>query len=175
VLKAVGEREILWLQRFGEKRYLRERFYMEFYDDQKVDPRVQIHHLLDYLKAASHLVPKVEQLNVPTIRHPDLSPSNIFISDSGDITGIIDWQHATILPIFLQAKIPKHFQNYGDDDSENFRRPELPEDFVNMTSSDKTVEMERYQRRQVHTTSTLATPMTSIRLTSTQWQSIALF
>ncbi|PVH71026.1 phosphotransferase family protein [Cadophora sp. DSE1049] len=150
VLKAVGEREILWLQRFGEKRYPREPFYREFYNRQKVDPQVQIHHLLDYLKVAPHLVPKAEQLNVPTIRHPDLSPSNIFISDSGDITGIIDWQHTTILPIFLQAKIPKHFQNYGDDDSENFRRPELAEDFANMTSSDKEVEMERYRRRQVH-------------------------
>jgi hypothetical protein len=111
---------------------------------------VQIYHLLDYLKVAPYLVPKAEQLNVPTIRHPDLSPSNILISDSGDITGIIDWQHTTILPIFLQAKIPKHFQNYGDDDSENFRRPELAQDFANMTSSDKEVEMERYRRRQVH-------------------------
>jgi hypothetical protein len=111
---------------------------------------VQIHHLLDYLKVAPYLVSKAEQLNVPTIRHPDLSPSNILISDSGDITGIIDWQHTTILSIFLQAKIPKHFQNYSDDNSENFRRPELAEDFVNMTSSDKEVKMERYRRRQVH-------------------------
>ncbi|KAL2070679.1 hypothetical protein VTL71DRAFT_13705 [Oculimacula yallundae] len=95
VLKAVGEREILWLKRFGKKR-------------------------------------------------------NILISDSGDITGLIDWQHATILLIFLQAKIPKHFQNYGNDDSENFRRPKLVEDFANMTNSDKEVEMERYRRRQVH-------------------------
>ncbi|KAH7317928.1 phosphotransferase family protein [Rhexocercosporidium sp. MPI-PUGE-AT-0058] len=150
VLKAVGEREILWLQRFGEKRYPREPFYREFYHGQKVDPEVQIQHLSDYLKVAPHLIPKGEPLNVPTIRHPDLSPSNILISDSGDITGIIDWQHATILPLFLQAKIPKHFQNYGDDDSENFRRPELPEDFANMTNSAKEKELERYRRRQVH-------------------------
>ncbi|TAQ84138.1 hypothetical protein B7494_g7538 [Chlorociboria aeruginascens] len=150
VLKAVGEREILWLQRFGEKRYPREPFYREFYGYQKVDPQEQIRYLLDYLKVAPYLVPKPEQLNVSTIRHPDLSPSNIFISDSGDIIGIIDWQNATILPIFLQAKIPKYFQNYGDDDSENFRRLELAKDFVTMTSSDKEIEMERYRRRQVH-------------------------
>lgn len=150
MLKAVGEREILWLRRFGEKRHPREPFYREFYCRQKVDPQVQIRHLFNYLKIAPYLVPKVEQLNVPTIRHPDLSPSNIFISDSGDITGIIDWQHTTVLPIFLQAKIPKHFQNYGDDDSENFRHPKLAEDFATMTSSDKEVEMELYRRRQVH-------------------------
>jgi hypothetical protein len=150
VLKAVGEREMLWLRRFGKKRYPQEPFYSEFYGRQKVDPQVQIHHLLDYLKVVPYLVPEAEQLNIPTIRHPDLSPSNIFISDSGDISGIIDWQHTTILPIFLQAKIPKHFQNYGDDDSENFQRPKLAEGFANMTSSEKEVEMERYRRRQVH-------------------------
>ena len=140
----------MWLRRFGEKRYPREPLYREFYGRQKVDPQVQINLLLDYLKVAPHLVPKAEQLNVPTIRHPDLSPSNIFISDSGDITGIIDWQHATILPIFLQAKIPKHFQNYGDDDSENFQPPKLAEDFATITDSDKEIEMELYRRRQVH-------------------------
>ncbi|KAI9726659.1 MAG: hypothetical protein M1834_008972 [Cirrosporium novae-zelandiae] len=150
LLKAVGEREILWLRRFGEKRYPHELFYRELYGRQKVDPQMQIHHLLDYLKVAPHLVPEAEQLNVPTIRHPDLSPSNILISESGDITGIIDWQHATILPLFLQAKIPEHFQNYGDDDSENFRRPKLAENFTTMTSSDKEAEMELYRRRQVH-------------------------
>lgn len=90
LLRAVGEREILWLRRFGEKRYPREPLYKEFYGRQRVDPQVQINHLLDYLKVAPHLIPKAEQLNVPTVRHPDLSPSNIFISDSGDITSIID-------------------------------------------------------------------------------------
>jgi hypothetical protein len=89
-LRAVGEREILWLRRFGEKRYPREPLYKEFYGRQRVDPQVQINHLLDYLKVAPHLIPKAEQLNVPTVRHPDLSPSNIFISDSSDITSIID-------------------------------------------------------------------------------------
>jgi len=140
----------MWLQRFGEKRYPREPLYREFYGHQEVDPQVQIKHLLDYLKVARHLVPKSEALNVPTIRHPDLSPSNIFISDSGEITGIIDWQHSTALPIFLQAKIPKHFQNYGDDDSENFQRPKLAENFATMTDGDKEIEMELYRRRQVH-------------------------
>src|SRR3954453_23740572 len=51
---------------------------------------------------------------------------------------------------FLQAKIPKHFQNYGDDASENFERPKLAEDFATMTDSDKDIEMELYRRRQVH-------------------------
>jgi hypothetical protein len=84
------------------------------------------------------------------LRHPDLSPSNIFVSDAGDITGIIDWQHAVVLPIFLQAKMPKHFQNYGDEDSENFKPPRLPPNFENLDTNEKDREMELYRRRQVH-------------------------
>lgn len=150
VVKAVGERELQWLQRFGQKRYPREPLYREFYGHQKVDPQVQIGHLLNYLKLAPHIVPKELELSMPTIRHPDLSPSNIFVSDSGEITGIIDWQHATILPIFLQAKIPKHFQNYGDEESENFKPPRLPPNFDDLSDVEKEQEMEVYRRRQVH-------------------------
>jgi len=71
-----------------------------------VDPKVQQDTLRKYLTVVPHLAPKPPELHLPTIRHPDLSPSNILVDDSGDITGIIDWQHTTILPLFLQAKIP---------------------------------------------------------------------
>ena len=150
MLKAASERELLWLRKFGKMRYPREAFYREFYGRQKIDPQVQIRYLLDYLKVAPYLVPKDDQLNAPTIRHPDLSPSNILITEFGEISGIIDWQYSTILPLFLQAKIPAHFQNYGDDDSESFRRPKLADNFASMTSSEKEKEMELYRRRQVH-------------------------
>ncbi|OBT84114.1 hypothetical protein VE02_07755 [Pseudogymnoascus sp. 03VT05] len=90
LLTAIGERETKWLQKFGEKRYPREPLYTEFYGHQLVDPQVQIKYLADYLKVAPHLVSGGEELNAPTIRHPDLSPSNIFISEISKITGIID-------------------------------------------------------------------------------------
>jgi hypothetical protein len=150
VLKAVGERELAWLQRFGEHRLPEEPFYRELYNYQKVDPKVQMRNLLDYLGIASCLVAGDESLHQTTIRHPDLSPNNIFVSDSGDITGVIDWQHSVILPLFLQAKMPQHFQSYGDDESENFRPPKLPDDFETMTDDEKERETETYRRRQVH-------------------------
>ncbi|KAF2492391.1 phosphotransferase family protein [Lophium mytilinum] len=150
LLKAVGQRELMWLQKFGEKRFPNEPAYREFYNHQKVDPKVQIASLLDYLKLTPHAIPERDELNQPTIRHPDLSPTNIFISKSGDITGIIDWQHTTILPLFLAAKIPKHFQNYGDDDSENFQPPKLPEDLDSLAEIEKDRQAELYRRRQLH-------------------------
>ena len=150
LLEAVGHRELAWLQKFGKQRFPREPLYREFYGRQEVDPQVQVDSLRDYLKVAPHIIPENPELCQPTIRHPDLSPNNIFVSESGDITGVIDWQHSTILPMFLQAKIPKHFQNYGDDDSENFRRPELPTNFDFLEESEKANELELYRRRQLH-------------------------
>ncbi|KAF2726659.1 hypothetical protein EJ04DRAFT_452903 [Polyplosphaeria fusca] len=150
LLEAVGHRELAWLQKFGKQRFPREPLYREFYGHQEVDPQLQVDSLRDYLKVAPHIIPENPELCQPTIRHPDLSPNNIFVSESGDITGVIDWQHSTILPMFLQAKIPKHFQNYGDDDSENFRRPELPTNFEFLEESEKANELELYRRRQLH-------------------------
>jgi hypothetical protein len=64
--------------------------------------------------------------------------------------GIIDRKNSAILPIFLQAKIPKHFQNYGDDDSEDFRPPKLPKNYDSSTESEKEIGEELYRRRQLH-------------------------
>ncbi|KAF1919121.1 phosphotransferase family protein [Ampelomyces quisqualis] len=150
LLEAVGHRELTWLQKFGKRRFPREPLYREFYGRQEVDPQVQVDSLMDYLKVAPHIIPDNLELCQPTIRHPDLSPTNIFVSESGDITGVIDWQHSTILPMFLQAKIPKYFQNYGDDESENFRRPKLRADFDSLEESEKASELELYRRRQLH-------------------------
>ena len=150
MLKAVGERELAWLQRFGEPRLPEESFYREFYNYQKVDPKAQIKNLKDYLSLISCLVPDGEMLNWPTLRHPDLSPNNIFVSKSGDIAGVIDWQHSVSLPLFLQAKMPRHFQNYGDEESENFQPPKRPDNLETMTDDEKERETEIYRRRQVH-------------------------
>ncbi|CBX97218.1 predicted protein [Plenodomus lingam JN3] len=52
---------------------------------------------------------------------------------------------STILLIFLQAKIPKHFQNYRDNNLENFQRPELPTDFNFLEESKKANKLELYR------------------------------
>ncbi|RFU29473.1 hypothetical protein B7463_g6871, partial [Scytalidium lignicola] len=46
--------------------------------------------------------------------------------------------------------MPKHFQNYGDDDLENFQRPKLAENFDSMSDNEKEIEMDLYIRRQAH-------------------------
>lgn len=89
-------------------------------------------------------------LQRPTIRHPDLQPNNIFISDDMEIKGIIDWQHTTILPLFLQCAIPDSLQNYGDEVSESLRIPTLPNNFDEMEDIEKFQQAEILRRRQLH-------------------------
>jgi len=90
-MKSVGERELAWLQRFGKPQHPREPLYRAFYDHQEVDPKIQEQSLRNYIRIGLLVVPPQAELNRPTIRHPDLSPSNIFVSESGGITGLIDW------------------------------------------------------------------------------------
>ncbi|EPE25063.1 Protein kinase-like (PK-like) [Glarea lozoyensis ATCC 20868] len=172
VLKSAGDREKLWLQRFGKMRYPKGALYREPYDGERVDPRVQIEHLSDYMKLAPYLVPKEEELNMPTIRHPGLSPSNIFVSESGEITGIIDWQHTTILPKFLQAKPSKCLQN---DTSEKFRRLDFAKDALYVGSTETQKEAERCQQREgFHLDPTNIDELDSAHFSTTEKRSLCL-
>jgi Phosphotransferase enzyme family len=140
LLEAVAKRELLWLRKFGRPRYPQNPVYRLLYDYEKVEPDSQIKSLQNYLKIARFLVPDDREMNRPTIRHSDLSPSNILVSDDDDdddIAGIIDWQHCNILPLFLQAEIPGHFQNYAEANSVNFRPPKLPENFESLSTGRK--------------------------------------
>ncbi|KLJ06606.1 hypothetical protein EMPG_17887 [Blastomyces silverae] len=91
MLKAIGQRELEWLQKFDIPRYPSEPLYRELYDKKMVGPQGQIVNLQNYLKIAPYIVLAREDWNRPTIRHPDLSPSNILIDEAGDnITRVID-------------------------------------------------------------------------------------
>ncbi|KAK2768411.1 hypothetical protein FQN54_000266 [Arachnomyces sp. PD_36] len=150
LLTATGERELKWLRNYGQPRYPREPLYKEIYGNKKVDPKEQILNLENYLRIALYVVPAQENWNKPTIRHPDLSPNNIFVDESDEITSIIDWERTAILPMFMQSKVPTHFQNFGDEASEKFNVPTLPENFESLPESEKAEEMELYRRRQLH-------------------------
>ncbi|KAJ8115131.1 hypothetical protein OPT61_g3156 [Boeremia exigua] len=55
------------------------------------------------------------------ICHQDLSASNILIDESGDLTGVIDWECTITAPCWQACKLPQ-FLNGGDSDDV----PELP-------------------------------------------------
>lgn len=150
VFTAVGERELHWLRKYGKPRYPHLGYQRSFYDYKLVEPEQQMGFLQDYLALAAGVIPSSDEARAPVIRHPDLSPSNIFVDDSGEVTAVIDWQRTVILPLWIHAKIPAHFQNWGDEDSEAFKPPKLAENFDTLDSDAKDSEMERFRRRQLH-------------------------
>lgn len=120
-------------------------------------------NLNSYLQIAPLIVPTDPKMTKAVIRHPDLSPNNILVSAGGEITGLIDWQHATIKPFFIHAKIPEHFQNHGDEDSEENRKPALPDNFDSTEEENQKKEQEKYRRRQLHYFNTGFTAKTNVR------------
>ena len=80
-------------------------------------PQEHVENLEKFMQVASYFIPRQDNLTRPFLRHPDLYPNNILVSDDFDILGNIDWQHASILPLFVVAGIPNYIQNYRDDES----------------------------------------------------------
>ncbi|KAF1997562.1 hypothetical protein P154DRAFT_547352 [Amniculicola lignicola CBS 123094] len=150
VLQTPAERELAWIRAYGRPRFPFERAYRETFDYKKQDPKEHVNSLVDYIRLAPHLVPTSSKLNLPVLRHPDLQPNNIFISEDLSITGLIDWQHSLVLPTFLAAGIPNLFQNYDDKESMSFVPPQLPDDFESMDEDERAEAQEQFRRRHVH-------------------------
>jgi hypothetical protein len=126
----------------------------EVYKYQEQPPSDHIENLGRYLSIASSLIPKDPALGHFRIRHPDLQSGNIIVSRSPDsnlhIIGLIDWQHTSILPLFLLAGIPQQLQNYDDIGSQSMARPSLSEKLDDLDKTQQSGEMELYRRRLVH-------------------------
>ena len=108
-------------------------------------------YLKSYLQIAPDLVPKRDEHMIrPSIRHPDLQPNNVFVSQNLEITGLIDWQHCAILPLFLHAGIPGSLQNYGDTVSESLETPQLPANFDEEDEAEQLKQVLVLRKRQLH-------------------------
>ncbi|KAJ8109195.1 hypothetical protein OPT61_g7638 [Boeremia exigua] len=150
VLQTPAEKELAWIRAYGQHRFPFDRAYRETFDYKKQDPEEHAKPLVDYIRLAPHLVPTCSKLNLPVLRHPDLQPNNILISEDFSITGLIDWQHSTVLPTFLAAGMPNMFQNYDDDESMLFVPPQLPDDFESLDEHERVRAQEQFRRRHIH-------------------------
>ncbi|KAI4652080.1 hypothetical protein J4E93_002277 [Alternaria ventricosa] len=150
VLRSHAEKELAWIRKYGGPRYPFYREYAESFGYKKQDPQDHVQSLEDYMRLVPHLVPKDATVHSPTLRHPDLSPNNILVSDDLQITGFIDWQHSEVLPAFLAADIPAAFANYADEESRSFTEPKLPENLSSMAGNERAEAEELYRRRHIH-------------------------
>ncbi|XPT00062.1 hypothetical protein M3J09_009224 [Ascochyta lentis] len=151
VLAAGAKKEIAYLTEFGRPLHPFQRLRRELYNYQKQSPSEYLHSLDKYLQAVPHIIPKGDaSLTRPTLRHPDLQPNNVFVSDNLSITGLIDWQHCALLPLCLQCGIPNSLQNYGDSILESLTLPELPHGFDELSEEEQFKQVVLLRRRQLH-------------------------
>lgn len=82
-----------------------------------------------------HLAPCISRPgnhSAPTLRHPDLSLSNILLAPgSTKIISIIDWQDAVVFPRFMQAGYPA-FCEHDSSQPQSLQIPSLPDGFNEM-------------------------------------------
>ena len=106
---------------------------------------------------APHLVPKQEDLGFPTLRHPDLHQSNIFLCPkSKQILSIIDWQGAAILPFFVQSGYPV-LCDHDPTRPQTLEKPKLSESFDNMNSEQQEEALIKLKHEQANLYYTAAT------------------
>lgn len=91
--------------------------------------------------AVPHILPHSTDQHMPLLWHKDLHFGNIFISQEGKITCIIDWQDADILPPFLAARIPQFI-----DVEHDALLLELPENFSEMPEARRLEVWETYRQ-----------------------------
>lgn len=133
-LTSISKREAAWTVQYGQPR--RRQFFLSF-SEQKIEPKDHISLLSQYGLVAPYIIPKQEDLTSPTLRHPDLHQSNIFLRpQSTDIIGIIDWQGASILPFFFQSGFPV-FCDRDPERPQLLERPKLSENFEEMSAGEQ--------------------------------------
>lgn len=152
-MEAGARKEIAYLTRYGRPLHPFQRIRRELVNYQEQSHLDHLENLKKYLLIASDLVPPITNGAIrPSIRHTDLQPNNIFVSKNLEITGLIDWQHCSILPLFLQAGIPRSLQNYGDEVSESLTEPRLPHDFDVENETEQMRQVLLLRKRQLHYT-----------------------
>lgn len=151
MLAAGARKELTCLTEYGQPLQPFQRIRREYVEYQTQHPANHMKNLEKYLQVIQYLLPHEDNsLLRPTLRHPDLQPNNVFVSDTLEITGVIDWQHCAILPLFLQAGIPGSLQNYGDSVSETLEPPMLPDDFDDQSENEQMNHVLQLRKRQLH-------------------------
>jgi hypothetical protein len=101
---AIGKNEMQWANEHAQPRMNYQRS-----SDEPETAGDYISLLQRYTKLAPFLVPpSADSERTITLSHPDLHLDNIFIDPrTNQITSIIDWQHASASPVFLQRPFPQ--------------------------------------------------------------------
>ncbi|KAL3460860.1 serine/threonine protein kinase [Aspergillus heterothallicus] len=147
-LRAIAEKEVKWIEEFGKP--TEPGFPHNTVFPGMRSPNEYLRLLKRYSDLVPYLLPKKEGhiLNRPTLRHPDLTLSNIFIDpEPFQVTSIIDWQHTAITPLAQAAGYPRLFENPDPEHSAELVPPKLPPNYETLQPADR-AQVDELIRRQ---------------------------
>jgi len=117
---ALVHREYEWLcSADGQQLFYSWRAKMHPKEDINVTLPVFLHLAKSFIQFAAHLetlFPIHVQAFRPTLSHPDFHFSNILVShdDPTVVTGVVDWEHAAVLPFWDAYEPPGKIMDMGD-------------------------------------------------------------
>ncbi|KLJ08587.1 hypothetical protein EMPG_15980 [Blastomyces silverae] len=145
--RAIGKNEVAWIEKYASPR-------INYYVSPKESelPNQALALLSKYLKVAPYLVPSDNDSEAVAnvLWHPDLHLDNIFVDPATcQITGIIDWQSASIAPMFYQSCIPRMFRHDGPV-REGWVVPERPDNFDSLSEEEQTRMDQNLESERMH-------------------------
>ncbi|KAM5475459.1 hypothetical protein MauCBS54593_001148 [Microsporum audouinii] len=147
-LLSIARRECEWTRRYGKPRAVRFPHVVNFEGINSPDDHIQL--LKQYMAMAPYLLggDPHRELNRPTLRHPDLTPGNVFICpETHKVACIIDWQHAALLPLLPATGHPPMLQSPDHPAPQTLEKPVLPADYDSLSPECKSQIDELHRRR----------------------------
>lgn len=131
--QAVGINEIAWIKSHATPRM---NYYRSLNEPERPEDAISL--LSQYLEMAHHAVPQeADGPSSMVLWHPDLHLNNVFVDpDTHDILHIVDWQTASVAPLFLQCGVPRMFRHHKAV-REDWAVPERPENFDTLSVEEK--------------------------------------
>ena len=136
-------------------------------------PAAHIDMLERYIRAvkAPGIVPPEHPVFQPSIIHPDLNTTNIFTTSELnapiELRGVIDWQHACVIPACLSTPVPACFLYAGTliPVPEGTEKPVLPDNYNSLAPDIKSGVYREWANATVHMAYTVASTRNPLRRT----------
>lgn len=133
--KALGRNEMEWIKLHASPRM---NYHGSCQDHELPDDDLAL--LTQYMDVAPYLVPSStdKEATSNVLWHPDLHLDNVFVDpETHDITSIVDWQSASIAPLFYQSNIPRMFKHTQPIQEAGWTIPERPENFNELSQDEQ--------------------------------------
>ncbi|KAF5316314.1 hypothetical protein D9619_006830 [Psilocybe cf. subviscida] len=152
---AGAHKGLAYLKQFGQPSLPSRRERRRSLGFQAQLPSDHVENLNRFLSVAPALVPKDPTLTRFCIQHPDIQLDSIFVSRSTvtgeyEITGLTDWQHTAVLPMFLLAGLPRGIETRTVFDPYSLPPPALSDDFAELDADEQEGDMHFYRRQLIH-------------------------